>query len=192
MSVPSVEEVLRYWYERQKDPTPVRLFIDIGEPTCWACDYFWWGRHDVGSSAATWSECVKAWKAAPLQRCHIVPSSLGGTDDPSNIFLMCAECHDLAPCTSVPDVFFKWVEKQSFYNRESAIFKRSLEDFGIDIEDESVMRELVDLMQSQAFLDWSKDKIGIHRAQGPPFGPRVTRASYIGILVQYWRQSKPT
>jgi hypothetical protein len=46
---------------------------------------------------------------AKLERCHIIPNLLNGTDTPSNLFLMCVECHQLSPDTIYPDMFFKWV-----------------------------------------------------------------------------------
>lgn len=44
-----------------------------------------------------------------LNRCHIIPGALGGADEPSNLFLMCSECHALSPDTKYPSMFFKWV-----------------------------------------------------------------------------------
>ena len=47
-----------------------------------------------------------------LNRCHIVPGALGGEDKPSNLFLMCEECHRLSPDTIYPSAFFKWVAQR--------------------------------------------------------------------------------
>ena len=44
-----------------------------------------------------------------FNRCHIVPGALGGKDEPSNLFLMCGECHHLSPDTIYVSSFFKWV-----------------------------------------------------------------------------------
>ena len=43
-----------------------------------------------------------------LQRCHIVPESLGGKDEPSNFFLLCDRCHRMYPNTTDRDLFFIW------------------------------------------------------------------------------------
>lgn len=49
-----------------------------------------------------------------LDRCHIVPFAIGGSDDPSNLFLLCEECHVLSPDTDNPHNFFLWI-----YNRRA-------------------------------------------------------------------------
>ena len=51
-----------------------------------------------------------------LQRCHIVPKSAGGSNENSNIFLMCEPCHSDNPDTVYPEFFFLYVK-----NRESFV-----------------------------------------------------------------------
>lgn len=53
-----------------------------------------------------------------LTRCRIVPHSLGGSGETSNIFLMCDECHEENPDTIYSDMFYKYVR-----NRESFVSK---------------------------------------------------------------------
>lgn len=111
-------DVVRYWYEELKNE---KYYIhDIGEPYCWACGH--WGsiRHDCKNIHATNEECYQIWnKVGHLQVCHIVPKSLGGTDDFSNLFLMCKRCHELAPDTVYPDLFFEWVKAQFFFKTKN-------------------------------------------------------------------------
>jgi len=45
-----------------------------------------------------------------LQRCHIVPDSLGGNDTPSNYVLLCAECHKEAPNTNNHNDMWDWIK----------------------------------------------------------------------------------
>lgn len=47
-----------------------------------------------------------------LNRCHIIPHSAGGEDNPNNLFLLCEDCHINSPDTSNQSNFFRWV-----YNR---------------------------------------------------------------------------
>lgn len=47
-----------------------------------------------------------------LQRCHIVPKSLEGSDHPSNIVPMCAQCHDRAPDVADYFAMFDWIKKE--------------------------------------------------------------------------------
>lgn len=98
----------------------VDVVPDSYVPRCWAC-----GAPVVRDSKLDdWIDKVcagengeeglrKIWNSketrSKLNRCHIVPGMLGGEDAPSNLFLMCEECHTLSPDTIYPSVFFKWV-----------------------------------------------------------------------------------
>lgn len=47
-----------------------------------------------------------------LQRCHVVPQSLGGNDTAANIVPLCAQCHDEAPDVIDPSEMFRWIAAQ--------------------------------------------------------------------------------
>ncbi|SHN87660.1 HNH endonuclease [Bradyrhizobium erythrophlei] len=113
---PSRAEIFSYWKDSFRD---IGIFIDWGEPSCWACGFHYGTKYDVKSADASWKTILGCWQKIPLQRCHIVPRSLGGSDGPSNRFLMCRECHDLQPNTPFPDIFFEWVRAQSHIGGES-------------------------------------------------------------------------
>jgi len=49
-------------------------------------------------------------KKASLERCHIIPHSLGGKDTPSNYVLMCSDCHSEAPNTSNHNDMWNWIK----------------------------------------------------------------------------------
>lgn len=65
-------------------------FYDEGK-RCWCC-----GRSD-----------------RKLQKCHIVPKSIGGADAWSNIIPMCSICHDKAPDVGDPVYLFNWIREQA-------------------------------------------------------------------------------
>lgn len=105
----------------------IEVVEDWGEPRCWAC-----GR-DAGkfhreAHYEEWLACdseegyIKIWNhklvKKDLNRCHIIPDALGGEDVPSNLFLMCPECHQLSPDTTNPNSFFRWVyrRKKTMYD----------------------------------------------------------------------------
>lgn len=55
----------------------------------------------------------KQWasnKKPSLEKCHIIPHSLGGKDIPSNYVLLCKDCHRLAPNTSNPNDMWEWIK----------------------------------------------------------------------------------
>lgn len=69
-----------------------------------------------------WAEANKiCWRCGcerNLQRCHIIPDSLGGPDEPSNLILLCAECHEQAPNVEDKQIMWDWIKSfhSPFYN----------------------------------------------------------------------------
>lgn len=76
------KEIVEYWSNKQEE---IGLSIDWLEAheRCWRCGY-----------------------KKPLERCHIIPDSLGGKDEASNLVLLCKRCHIEAP--NVEDKYFMW------------------------------------------------------------------------------------
>jgi hypothetical protein len=181
--LPSKAQIFSYWKDRLRE---IGIFIDWGEPGCWACRFHYGIKYDIKSPRASWNEILSGWERIPLQRCHIVSRSLGGTDEPSNLFLMCRECHDLAPNTALPEIFFEWARAQSCWRRESAKIEEALRSFGVRSEQHN---ELLQLMESSEFQDWVDGKLGLHRPQSnyAPVSCRLTPATMVGLAVHYLR-----
>lgn len=97
------------------------------EPHCWGCGKPVKGIQHLASYQRFLDnrEFRKMYNltgsGARLNRCHIIPFACGGSDEPSNLFLLCEECHHLSPDTDDPRNFFLWV-----YN------KRQEEHFSFD------------------------------------------------------------
>ena len=116
---------------------------DWGEPCCWACGepatndqelVRFFDAH-AGTENPDFFKKLYALKSVKhsLNRCHIHPNALGGTDSPENLFLMCENCHVLSPDTTNRTAFFRWVydrRKQYVHGRmcPSEMLKR------IDVE----------------------------------------------------------
>ena len=66
---------------------------------------------DWGDWEADWNMCWCCGHRGTLQQCHIIPKSLGGTLDPSNIIPLCGVCHDKAPDVSDKNEMFAWVKE---------------------------------------------------------------------------------
>jgi len=60
-----------------------------------------------------WCNCWACGDQKPLQKCHLTPKALGGTDDPSNTVPLCGRCHDLAPDVLDPQIMLDWIAEQS-------------------------------------------------------------------------------
>lgn len=60
--------------------------------------------------------CWRCGRETSLQRAHIIPDSLGGKDEPSNLILLCARCHGEAPNVTDPQIMWDWLKA---YNTHS-------------------------------------------------------------------------
>ena len=126
MSVPSCYHIFRHWQDKRitakgeivEAPccSESRRVIDNEFlPSCWACgmpvnpkDCLSWDKYDLSVD--------EIWKSsrinARLQRCHIVAKQFGGSDEPSNLFLMCPNCHEESPDTQNTAAFFRWIYRR--------------------------------------------------------------------------------
>ena len=181
--LPSKAEIFEYWKDRLLG---LGRFIDWGEPSCWACGFHYGTKYDVKRPDVEWEVILRCWNSIPLQRCHILPRSLGGTNDVSNLFLMCRECHDLAPNTSFPEILFEWARTQSWASRESAKLTAAIASFGIS---DTALRDFGEVLISEGFRSWAFSRFGLHRPQSnyAPISARLTPATHVGLAAYYWR-----
>jgi hypothetical protein len=165
------------------------ILIDWGEPSCWACGFHYGTRYDIKRSDASWREILRGWDKIPLQRCHIVSTSLGGSDEASNLFLMCRECHDQSPNTNITAIFFEWAREQSWHVRESGKIRDALRAFGID---DTNADDFEAVLESEEFKSWKCNKFSLHRPQSnyAPISSRLTPATLVGLAAHYWRISR--
>lgn len=162
-------------------PNSSQLF-DIGEPSCWACGKPISIRFDNKKPDATEEECFKIWdKVGHLQVCHIIPKALGGSDALFNLFLMCKECHELAPDTSYRDIFFKWVEEQNYVMRETDKLIKELESFNLNIED-------LKITDTEKFHKFLLTNGGIHRSIYG--GTKIKKSTIAGLLDKFIQLNK--
>jgi len=81
----SKKDIVDYWVKYQDE---CGLSVDWAEAKerCWRCGY-----------------------ETNLQRCHIIPESLGGKDEPSNLVLLCSRCHIDAPNVESKTFMWDWI-----------------------------------------------------------------------------------
>ena len=83
---------------------------------------YWAAHQDECGLSVDWAEAEDlCWRCAHkrlLQRCHIIPKSLGGNENPSNLVLLCAQCHAEAPNVADPEFMWVWLRAHavSFYS----------------------------------------------------------------------------
>ena len=81
---------------------------------------YWESKVDELDISVDWCEAQKCcWRCGletNLQRAHIIPDSLGGKDEPSNLILLCGRCHGEAPNVADPEIMWEWLKA---YNTHS-------------------------------------------------------------------------
>ena len=133
------------------NPATVPVVEYWTEPCCWACgkrvyglsEYKSYESNLIGSRIRMLYDYAKTRRV--LERCHIVPHALGGSDeDPANMFLLCHDCHLESPDNANEKYFLRWVYKM----RTEKVF--SGDHIRIDVK--QAMKQLA---EEGAF--WGKD-----------------------------------
>ena len=192
MGMPSRARVLDFWKEWLEDSG-----VDLLEPQCWCCLRLFRKSPSFKRLAKmdnpSWKEIRSAWNDyKELDRCHIVPRSKGGTEEPENIFLMCNRCHDRAPDTTSKELFLRWVLAQEPYVNQWFAetrdqIKKAHRDFGIDFDegDEDKWAELEKLVRSKEFKAWMRKNVGIHAG---PYGATIKPSTMVAALLEFRNQ----
>ena len=120
----------------------IAVINDWGEPECWACgrmvsaedDQRYLDYLEKGNFKNIWN--LPKVKSG-LNRCHIIPHMLGGSDNPNNLFLMCERCHKESPDIQSKKMFLRWVyhrRKRGTHGTEILLYVLNIlkEDYGIN------------------------------------------------------------
>ena len=99
MAMPSRKKIADYWMKTENG----LMLPDDPSEHCWACQ--------VDSD---------------IERCHIIPASLGGRNIPENLVLLCSLCHLEGP--NVDDSEFMW-----FYIRYTKMFGKGRYKIAFDM-----------------------------------------------------------
>lgn len=123
-----------------------------------------------------------------LQRCHIVARSLHGADDPSNLVILCSECHAESPDVDDPEIMWDWLRayravspvtfwvEQGFREYEF-MYKRSVQE-----ELDFLQKHGVELHPENLMLDVSENAGGVTRHFGIS---HASPATFAGLLRHY-------
>lgn len=76
---------------------------------------YWSNKIHESDIGCDWADAsIRCWRCGHMrkcQKCHIIPHSMGGTDEPSNIVALCAQCHDEAPDVADPSAIWEWIRR---------------------------------------------------------------------------------
>jgi hypothetical protein len=155
------------------------VVCDWGEPCCWACgksaikdeELCRFFENNPDTADTTFYKKLYDLKAVKshLNRCHIHPNALGGTDSAENLFLMCEECHVLSPDTTNRSAFFRWVyDRRQRYSMGIMRPREALKR----IDDELFRRGLPPLVECLGMAkakypisdikEYMRDRVGFH------------------------------
>ncbi|HWZ15856.1 MAG TPA: HNH endonuclease signature motif containing protein [Mucilaginibacter sp.] len=152
----TIPDIIKYWevniYEGD-------LSIDFSEAheRCWRCGY-----------------------KSKLEKCHIIPHSLGGPDSPDNYVLLCSICHSEGPNIDDRDFFWDWLKahKAIFYN--TYWITRGMQEYEL-VYKKSIVKELLELNISpdniKPLLQEQINKCSWHFGQ-----PRMNPATIAGLF----------
>ena len=117
----------------------------------------YWSKHiDESDLSVDWEEadhvCWRCGCSRNLQRCHIVPDSLGGEDRPENIVLLCARCHADGPNVADADIMWDWIKayKVTFYDTFWNIMGRKEYEF---IYGKNIIKEFEELFERAGIIE---------------------------------------
>ncbi len=142
MSMPNKSSIAKYWLKEHLEPySKIEQLSDFqkklalqdwGEPSCWACG-MWRNTSDCTDPDASVATIFKSWNGAKfLERCHIIPRMLGGTDECSNLVLLCKQCHKESPDVKSTKFMKRWITQRkphgsSFIEALSEISKEAIQ-----------------------------------------------------------------
>jgi len=83
---------------------------------CWNYHSQFISEFDVAVDWGDWdAEQKRCWccgHKGKLQKCHIVPKSIGGSDNANNLVPLCSQCHDESPDVNDPLEMFQWIRQR--------------------------------------------------------------------------------
>ena len=156
------KEIVNYWSSRVNE---WELSVDFSEAQerCWRCG------------------CKSV-----LYRCHIIPDSLGGKDDPTNLVLMCNRCHREAPNINDKDFFWDWLKAQKTFLYDTYWTIRGMKEYE-DIYKESFMESFQKTNAKnedfEIYLNKKKNFVTIHFGEG-----RLNPSTIAGILRSFIKE----
>ena len=82
----TIIDIVSYWKDK-KDESSLGVEWEDAHERCWRCGY-----------------------KSRLERCHIIPKSLGGSDEAYNLIVLCKKCHKEAPNINDSNFIWNWIE----------------------------------------------------------------------------------
>lgn len=159
LTMPNKARIAEHWSNGEKAYEIFGYHIDWGEPSCWGCG-IWDESKDIDLSNLDYPQIFRIWnKHYYLQRCHIIPKSLGGCNCEANIVLLCKQCHKSNPDTKNSELFARWVRtRKSFLNYFYDEVNEAITSLNYVIEEED--RDIIGSVKFQNFMQLNTISVG--------------------------------
>ena len=149
---------------------------------------YWSSRVYEGDLGTDWDEghkrCWRCGDTYRLERCHIIPKSLDGSNTPDNLVLLCNKCHIEAPDINDSEVMFDWIKrtKGQYYEKwfEGRVRQEYKNIFGY--KEYLIMKNKIKDKTREDILDFITET-GIEL--GSHFGVGIKFSSHAYLLKKY-------
>lgn len=163
------KDIVNYWFfEKMIDESGLSVDATEADKRCWRCGC----EHN-------------------LERCHIVPESLGCKDEPSNLVLLCHRCHIGNPNINDPEIMWYWIRAYAVPFYDSFWHYMAIKEYEF-IYHKSYYDELADIgipinrETQQLIKEYSKELIQKETCYhfGHPYLNTATLASFYRMLLK--------
>jgi len=150
---------------------------------------YWSARIYECSIGVDWSEakshCWRCGCKKMLDRCHIVPYSLKGTDSPDNLVLLCKRCHAENPNVKDKEIMWDWIKAYRVPDYETFWIIRGMQEYEF-IYKKSPLQELLDLGLSSDKVDKAIKNIykDFHEKTSTHFSQQYLNSATIAGLIR--------
>jgi len=154
-NLPTCQQIFDYWDNQKTSP-----WADFPcDPACFACGFF----KDETSKTTGWTTWNKAGQNG-LERCHIIPHSLGGSNKVDNLVLLCKKCHELSPDIGDSQFLFDWMKNcpRSFFGShwtEVALWNNFFTSLSEKMPDEIAAWSAMDFTEQEQKLKKTADSV---------------------------------
>lgn len=126
--------------KREKIKTTIQEAID-----------YWQSLIYEGDLSVDWEEAhTRCWRCGctrHLERCHIIPHSLGGIDHPSNIVLLCKRCHADGPNVNDKEIMWDWIKSYKVPLYDTFWFFIGMKEYKF-IYKKTLVQEIKDILKA--------------------------------------------
>lgn len=132
--------------------------------------------------------CWRCSRKGRLERCHIIPRSLGGNDEPSNLVLLCPRCHLENPNVKDPLIMWDWLYAYKTVLYDTFWFNRGMEEYqkiyGKSFQEELKELNLIDENKAYLLLEFKNEIKHTTYHFGHPYLNSATIAGVLRIVLR--------